>query len=401
MTTLTITLDEPLAGASAEEFGRRIYFATADILDFAFVHRDDRVTAVDLTLAAGGDAAQVTRKVRSILADDVLGQLIRPPKVIWSAPAPRDVAGGTFERLVAAGEAYQAGAGQVALGPAMLWLMDALDRVICGIVVDELAGVEYRYPTLIPAATMHRCGYLSSFPQYLMFAARLHSDLDVYRAFVADTAAAGRLVPDVLDRCAGVDLCLPPTMCYHTFQQFADRKLPPGLDVTTARGKSFRHEEKYHRGLERLWDFTIREVVFFGTREAVLRRRQAFLRRILRLAEDLELTGRCEVANDPFFGNADVAARSSSQRLLELKYELRLDVGDGRDIAIGSFNFHERTFGLAFDIALSDGETAHTACAGFGLERLAYAVACQYGTDPDTWPAHLRRSLAEDSSRQS
>ncbi|MBO4204429.1 hypothetical protein [Micromonospora echinofusca] len=390
---VTITLEEPLAGAAAEEFGRRIYFATGDILDFRFVTRDDLVTAVDLTLAPTGHPETVTRKVKAILDNDVLAQLIRPPKVIWSSPTAVEISDGTFARLRERGEVFPAGEGQVSLGPAMLHLMDALDDVVRGIVIDELGGIEYRYPTLISARTMHRCGYLTSFPQYLMFAARLHSDLDVYQRFVDDTRAAGQLVPNVLDRCSDVDYCLPPTMCYHTFAQYADRELPPGLRTVTAKGKSFRHEQKYHRGLERLWDFTIRETVFFGSREQVLTRRRWFLDRILRLLEQLQLSGRCEVANDPFFGNTDVAVSSSSQRLLELKYEIRLEVGGGRDIAVGSFNFHERAFGTAFAITLPDGETPFTACTGFGLERLAYAVACQYGVEPDAWPDHVRAVL--------
>jgi seryl-tRNA synthetase len=267
----------------------------------------------------------------------------------------------------------------VALGETMADLTDALDATIRTIATGEFAGARFRYPTLIPASVMRRCGYLTSFPQHLMFVTRLHSDLDVYRDFVSDVGAGENLVTDVLDRCAGVDYCLPPTMCYHTFHQFADGVLPPGLQVVTARGKSFRHEEKYHRGLERLWDFTIREIVFIGGREEVLARRREFLERILRLAEDLQLVGRCEVASDPFFGHADVAGKSSSQRLLELKYELRLDVGEGRDIAVGSFNRHESRFGEAFGIRLPDGATAFTACAGFGLERFAYAFVCQHG----------------------
>ncbi|WP_433458242.1 hypothetical protein [Micromonospora sp. CA-248212] len=399
MTTLTIAMEQPLSSVSAEEFGRRIFFATADILNFRFVRNGDEVTAVDLTVADQGDVDQVRRKVNAVLNDDVLSQLTRPPKVIWSSPAERPVPDGTFDRLMADGEASPSGQGQVALGPQMLHLMDALDDTIRDIVVDEFRAREQRYPTLIPASVMHRCGYLTSFPQYLMFVSRLHSDRDVYRDFVTDTSTGGAMVPDVLDRCTGVDYCLPPTMCYHTFHQHADGTLPEDAGVVTARGKSFRHEEKYHSGLERLWDFTIREIVFLGDRDHVTAGRQRLLDRILGLTEDLGLSGRCEVASDPFFGDLDVAARATSQRLLELKYELRLDVGGSRDIAVGSFNLHERTFGSAFGIHMSDGEVAHSACAGFGLERLAYAVVCQHGLDPAGWPARVAELLAAPDGR--
>jgi seryl-tRNA synthetase len=165
------------------------------------------------------------------------------------------------------------------------------------------------------------------------------------------------------------------------------------MPIVTARGKSFRHEEKYRQGLERLWDFTIREVVFLGSRERVLADRERLMSRVLDLADELGLAGRCEVANDPFMGNTDGAARSASQRLLELKYELRLDVGDGKTIAVGSFNFHERMFADAFALTGPDGEEVFTACAGFGLERFAYAIVCQYGADPTAWPARVRELL--------
>jgi seryl-tRNA synthetase len=400
MTTLTVTFDQPLAGPAADELGRRLFFASGDILDFAFVRCDGAVTGVDLTVTPAGDAAQVARKVRAVLDDDVLTQLARPPKVVWRSADRRPVADGTFDRLVRAGQAYPAGEGQVTLGPALLALADALDAALRTIVVDRFGARQFRYPTLIRASTLHRSGYLTSFPQYLMFATRLHSDLDGYRHFVDDVRAGDGLVPDVLDRCAGVDYCLPPTMCYHTFAQYADGCLPEGVAVVTAAGKSFRHEEKYHRGLERLWDFTIREVVFLGDRDSVRRQRQELLAQVLDLVDALDLVGHCEVANDPFFGHADVAARSSSQRLLELKYELRLDIGEGRTVAAGSFNLHERTFGSAFMITLPDGQIAHTACAGFGLERLAYAFACQHGLEPDAWPRPVRAILTPGVGRR-
>jgi hypothetical protein len=52
------------------------------------------------------------------------------------------------------------------------------------------------------------------------------------------------------------------------------------------------------------------------------------------------LSGRCEVGNDPFFGGSDTPDRISSQRIMELKHELRVSVGGDRTIAVGSFNFH-------------------------------------------------------------
>jgi seryl-tRNA synthetase len=386
----TIELERPLPDGLVGEFARRIFFVAGSIVDFRFVRDGEAVTAVVLTTDRPERTADLTRKLDLVLRNEVRPQLAREPKVIWRSQASRTTPTGTYERLVGDGIAWTVGEGQVALGEPVLGLMDTLDNELRRIVRRELGGREYRYPTLIATSTLQRCGYLLSFPQYVMFVTRLHSDIDLYLEFLDDIRGADRIDRQVLPRCNGVDYSLPPTMCYHTFHQFADGPVPAGNSVVTSRGKSFRHEEKYRRGLERLWDFTIREVVFFGTRDGVLGLRERLLWRVLRLVDELGLTGRCEVANDPFFGNLDSAYRSTSQRLLELKYELRLDVGGPETVAAGSVNFHERVFGDAFGLTDERGETLYTACAGFGLERFAYAVVCQYGIDPRHWPPPLR-----------
>ena len=182
-------------------------------------------------------------------------------------------------------------------------------------------------------------------------------------------------------------------MCYHVFQQYRGRSLDTtDVHVVTCRGKSFRFESAYVTTLERLWDFTIREIVFMGTREQVTGARESLLRRCLSYMQELDLAGQCEVANDPFFGG-DAADRISSQRLMELKYELRLEVAPAHAIAVGSFNFHDRHFGSSFAITSDTGEPVHSSCVGFGLERLVYAFLCQYGLAPDTWPADVRMAL--------
>ena len=85
--------------------------------------------------------------------------------------------------------------------------------------------------------------------------------------------------------------------------------------------------------------------------------------------------------------------------MLELKYELRLPIGEGRTLAAASFNFHEDFFGSSFDIRRPAGDgdedaTVITACAGVGLERFAYAFLCRHGVDPAAWPEPVRLAVA-------
>jgi seryl-tRNA synthetase len=273
--------------------------------------------------------------------------------------------------------------------------MDHLDGRIRTLTLDLFGASEFRYPTVIPTTTMDRCGYFRSFPQLMMFVSRLHGDVDTYRGFLdamAGDADPARTLPEY---CGDFDHCLPPTMCFHTYHQLRDRPLPSPSMVVTARGKSFRFESRYRRSLERLWDFTIREIVFLGSHDFVLDCRRRLMEETFAMAESLGLGGRCEVANDPFFIQAGTAARVWSQQFLELKYELRLPIEAGRDVAVCSFNFHERFFGDSFGIRSADSaENVHTACAGFGLERLAYAFLCRHGLDPAGWPDGVRAAVA-------
>ena len=73
--------------------------------------------------------------------------------------------------------------------------------------------------------------------------------------------------------------------------------------------------------------------------------------------------------------------------------------GEGRDVAIASFNSHGDFFGRRMNIRLPGGEVAHSGCVAFGLERWAYAFFCQNGLDAARWPAPLRRQARNDDPR--
>jgi seryl-tRNA synthetase len=60
---------------------------------------------------------------------------------------------------------------------------------------------------------------------------------------------------------------------------------------------------------------------------------------------------------------------------------------------VASFNYHQDHFASAYGIELQDGASAHTACLGFGLERIALALFRTHGLDPDAWPGGVRERL--------
>ena len=88
---------------------------------------------------------------------------------------------------------------------------------------------------------------------------------------------------------------------------------------------------------------------------------------------------------------APAAMLAASQR--EQAAEVRAPRPDLRRRAphrVASFNYHQDHFGTPFDIRTADGEVAHTACVGFGLERIALALLRHHGLDIRAWPAPVR-----------
>ncbi|RLK61354.1 hypothetical protein [Actinokineospora cianjurensis] len=400
MRALRVALPEPVPDGLAPELAKRLFFVSSAIAEFDLVAEGGVITAVDLVLSGEVAESAITAKIGKVIAAEVLTQRALPPRQVWRSPVSVESFTDPFPLLLATDAAFVAGEGQVGFGEPLLSLVDHLDARLRSIALELPRSREFRYPTLLPTSVLDRFGYFGSFPQFAMFVTRLHSDIDVYTGFVDRYRAAGRLPDDLFDQCGDKDYCLPPTMCYHTYHQYTGRQLAEEM-VVTARGKSFRHESRYHTSMERLWDFTIREIVFLGGESFATECRDAVMAGAYALLEELGLAGHCEVANDHFFGNADTAGKILSQRMMELKFELRVPVAADRTIAVGSFNLHGHFFGESFGITGPDGAGVASGCVGFGLERLAYAFLCQHGTDPAGWPTSVTDRIGDPGAARS
>ena len=242
------------------------------------------------------------------------------------------------------------------------------------------------FPPVVSRATFERSGYLQSFPH---LAGAIH-------AFAGDDAAHRELLRAV--EC-GADwsaafpaagLVLTPAACYPVYPTLAGR-LPPGGRLIDVMSYCFRHEPSDDPA--RMQMFRMREHVRAGDPETVLAWREQWLERVTRLAAALALDARVDLASDPFFGRGG-RMLAINQRERRLKLEVLAPIAsDERPSAIMSLNYHEDHFGTAFGISTSDGEVAHTACVGFGLERLTLAMYRRHGFDRHTWPAPVRELL--------
>lgn len=265
---------------------------------------------------------------------------------------------------------------------------DILDR-FDALVQREAAGdgaETMTFPPIVARTMIEKMGYLDNFPQLI---GSIHSffgkELDA-RA-MADKARNGERWEEALEI---TESMLLPAACYPVYPVFSGL-LPDGGRLVTVRNWCYRHEPSDEP--TRLQSFRMREYIRVGAPDDVQAWRNAWLERGLRLLEGLKLPVISDVANDPFFGKAG-KMMATSQREQQLKFEIMVPViSEEKPTAICSFNWHQEHFTGKFGIKRADGSTAHTACLGFGLERVTLALIKTHGFDVNQWPAEVRAQL--------
>jgi seryl-tRNA synthetase len=152
----------------------------------------------------------------------------------------------------------------------------------------------------------------------------------------------------------------------------------------------FRHEPSHDPARRQM--FHQHELVRIGEPDPVAVWRDEWADRGLALLRGLGLDARLENANDPFFGRRG-RMLAAGQREQALKLEILVQIAGPEPTAVASFNQHRDHFGSTYEIELADGSIAHTACAGFGHERIVLALLRTHGLDPSEWPQGVRRRL--------
>jgi seryl-tRNA synthetase len=138
--------------------------------------------------------------------------------------------------------------------------------------------------------------------------------------------------------------------------------------------------------------FHQREMVRLGEPETVQSWRDRWRERAVELLGEIGLQVKLDVATDPFFGRSG-RMLAASQREQQLKFEVLCQIAGPEPTALASFNYHQEHFAAAYGIQLADGTEAHTACLGFGLERITIALLRTHGLDPTVWPGEVRHRL--------
>jgi seryl-tRNA synthetase len=294
-----------------------------------------------------------------------------------------------FSDQVNVSDVHFLGAGQVALEGLPFALFKYFDRVF------ERFGSPWNAkalmtPTLIPTSVLARCDYFRSFPQYVTFAAHLKEDVKIIDGFRDRHQKADELDGAALADMDRPEACLSPAVCYHVYHLYEGKTIAPFGAVHGICGRCFRYESKNLSDLRRLWDFTMREVVFMGGREKVQEARAQSMDMMADFLRKHRLAGEIRTASDPFFIAPDAASKTYFQLSSDSKFEVSLLLPGGERLAVGSHNYHSDFFGRAFHVDVEGAGPMHSVCVAFGLERWVYAFLQQHGEDPSSWPDSVR-----------
>jgi seryl-tRNA synthetase len=300
--------------------------------------------------------------------------------------SPMEEAAGFRDELVAAGVLLPLGAdGLYGRSADFESVVDGLLGVLAGATAG-MGTTRVRFPPVMPRSVFEHTDYLKSFPD-LTGSVHTFTGGDRDHARLLAAAEAGE---DWSTHLTPADAMLCPAIC-HPLYPTQTGELPPGGRLFDVLGWAFRHEPSVDPG--RMQSFRMQEYVFLGTPDEAQAHRDGWIDRGLGILGALGLDVRAEVANDPFFGRLGKML-ANNQVDEELKFEVVATVGSSeRPTAIMSANCHRDHFTSPFDIEGPGGTEAHSACVGFGIERVTLALFRRHGFDVTRWPADVRAQL--------
>lgn len=242
------------------------------------------------------------------------------------------------------------------------------------------------FSPLLDQSDLAKSGFVASFPNLV----------GVITSFTRPEAE----LPELLERIEtdgewsdlfsadGLALC--GAACQPLYPTLANTEVPGDGLLYEIQTTCFRHEPSDDPA--RMQSFRQHEFVYVGSESGAVAHRDLWLQRGAELLESLGLSVEKVPANDPFFGRPG-KLMGASQREKAAKFELVAEITSSNPGAISSGNCHGGHFGKAFEISLPGGITAHTACIGFGLERITLALFRRHGLDIANWPSQVRSRL--------
>ena len=265
-------VDETIAGAAIAADGESI---TLELRQIA----DDR------------QAANIEEKVQRVVREMAEGAMKPKVEVLEDfSDRPVFFKQDPMVELLARQEVFEEATGVFVFGPLVSRLVDFFESRFL-MLAEHFEAEPYRFPTLISAKFLDRVDYFSAFPHSLTFATHLREDLDIINQFAENAGYEEDGLDAPAEFFSKFKTLVSPAVCYHLYFSLADHPLPDGKLIATAVGNCFRYESTNLTSMERMWDFTMREVIFVGPKEFVLENREKSRQFMQKIFEEIAVDG--------------------------------------------------------------------------------------------------------------
>jgi len=264
-------------------------------------------------------------------------------------------------KLLSQGLVQCVGNGLFVLHSPLTEIMDALDHSVAKL-AKSVRAESLHVPVLLSPVTMEDSQYLHSFGnQALVARGQMGNPGNGY--------GEGQVLGLV-----------SPTVCYHVFAAKKGSHLSHSA-LYTALGRCSRVEAGPLSDLSRLTNFTMREIIGFGSEPWCQSQLLKISEKLFDwLNDSLDLSYQYSTASDPFFGQND-GIKKKAQLLAQSKFEVQARLAHRKDpMSVISMNQHGSVFYDRFEIK-AENNVGYSFCIGVGYERLLYAILSQKGLD--------------------
>ncbi|HEV3484267.1 MAG TPA: hypothetical protein VG106_02595, partial [Vicinamibacterales bacterium] len=193
--------------------------------------------------------------------------------------------------LAASSDVHLLGDGLVGLSGDLLRLFRSFESIFRRLAA-HYAAEEQHYPVMVPSELLAEVGYFGHFPQHITFCSHLPGDLPLLER-VARTETGQ--VPEQLELTPARHV-LTPAVCLPCYRQQRGAVIDK-VRTLTMQNHVFRYEGANFRPLRRGWDFTVRDIVFFGGYNDLTRLREEVMEHAMNLCRELDLEATIELAN--------------------------------------------------------------------------------------------------------
>ena len=294
-----------------------------------------------------------------------------------------------FSQLMTRGDLFEHSPGVFSISGQVLQMYRTLDKKLLAFAATQNAR-DVVLPITTSLQTLNQAEFFKRTPQFAQFMCTLKADAESILDF---SSRIGGQDPDFQfhDYLDSPKHMCRSAICLSSYPQFEGRFLTEADFVAwTVIGKAFRNEASNVATLERLYEFSMREIIYFGDRNFIAQRLGECMQWFIQVMETCGIQGVIQTANDPFFAEK-IQALQFYQLAEQSKFEIRwMNPWSGNSVSVGSINNHGGHFSKAYNIRLANGQFATTGCVGFGYERLIFLVLSQFGLACENWPKSLQ-----------